>query len=311
MELSIRDWMLVIGVLMLLTVVLDGYRRASRERKNQVRLSRNAKRAKRKDSANREEFPSELPNGGARVVGVSNGPDIDPRNPPDIPSERIPIKMRTDPRVQEILNKSDRKEPTLGEDVVGEQQPASEEPLAASREAQEKSYTPKSHDKQKDLIDNLQPSLFEEHAESSSEPEEILALHVLAKNPEGFAGEDLMHILLACDCRFGEMNIFHRYEAENAKGEIQFSIVNVVEPGTFNLDDIKSFKTPGVSFFMRLPGPKEPMQAFDAMVETAQCLVKNLNGEMKDSSKSTITQQTLEHNRERIREFLKRRMVNI
>ena len=44
MELSIRDWMVVIGVLLLLAVGLDGYRRSQIERKNRVRVSKAAKR---------------------------------------------------------------------------------------------------------------------------------------------------------------------------------------------------------------------------------------------------------------------------
>lgn len=317
MDLSIRDWMLVIGVLMLLAVALDGYRRASRERKTQVRLSRNAKRIQTAGMADQDGFPSELPNGGARVVGIIEGPDIDPTNPPDIPSERIPVKIKPDPRVEAILNKPEqRHEPTLGNELPAVAE-IDEDPLFATRDGKGRSRQ-KGRDKierQKPEVEVRQPSLFEDplpdtHERAQEDPEEIIALHVLARDSEGFAGEDLMHILLACDCRFGEMNIFHRYEAENAKGEIQFSIVNLVEPGVFNLEDIKSFRTPGVSFFMRLPGPQDPMMAFNAMVETSQCLVRNLNGELKDSSRSTVTQQTLEHTRERIREFLKRRMMN-
>ena len=44
MDLSIQDWMFVIVGLLVIVVLLDGYRRAQRARRNQVRLSRNAKR---------------------------------------------------------------------------------------------------------------------------------------------------------------------------------------------------------------------------------------------------------------------------
>ena len=135
-------------------------------------------------------------------------------------------------------------------------------------------------------------------------PDEILVVNLMAKDND-FSGEDLLYILLACDCRFGEMNIFHRYEAENASGEIQFSIVNMVEPGIFDLQDINNFSTRGVSFFIRLSGPKDPIFAFDCMIETAQCLARNLNGVLNDEQHSTITEQTLEYSRERIRKYQK------
>jgi cell division protein ZipA len=137
---------------------------------------------------------------------------------------------------------------------------------------------------------------------------EVLVINVKAKQGY-FKGADLLHILLACDCRFGEMNIFHRYEDASAKGAVQFSVVNMVEPGVFDLDNIDGFSTPGVSFFMAVPGPKDAMQAFDCMVETAQCLVKNLNGELLDDSRSVMTGQTLEHCRQKIRDFERRQLA--
>lgn len=39
------------------------------------------------------------------------------------------------------------------------------------------------------------------------------------------------------------------------------------------------------------------------MLETAQCVVRNLGGELKDERRSVMTPQTIEHCRQRIREF--------
>ncbi len=112
-----------------------------------------------------------------------------------------------------------------------------------------------------------------------------------------------------CDCRFGKMDIFHRYEEKNAEGSIQFSIVNMVEPGSFNLEQISTFTTPGVSFFLLLPGPADPLNAFECMVETAGCLVRNLNGRLLDDAHSSVSEQTLEHCRQKIRDFLQQQLV--
>ena len=45
------------------------------------------------------------------------------------------------------------------------------------------------------------------------------------------------------------------------------------------------------------------LQAFEFMLETAQCVVRNLGGELKDERRSVMTPQTIEHCRQRIREF--------
>ncbi|MCK5881370.1 MAG: hypothetical protein KAG18_05790, partial [Sinobacterium sp.] len=68
MDLSILDWFIVIVGMLLLVVLLDGYRRAQRGRRNQVRLSKNAKRLSKQSTANEKKFTAELPNGGARSV---------------------------------------------------------------------------------------------------------------------------------------------------------------------------------------------------------------------------------------------------
>ncbi len=142
-----------------------------------------------------------------------------------------------------------------------------------------------------------------------SAPEEIIVLHVVAADGGLISGSALLQILLACDVRYGRMSIFHRYEEPGGEGEAQFSVVNMVAPGTFDLDDMENFSSPGVSFFMRLPGPKDAIKAFDCMVETAQCLVKNLDCELHDEAHSVVTPQTLQHLRQRIRDFERRQLT--
>ena len=51
------------------------------------------------------------------------------------------------------------------------------------------------------------------------------------------------------------------------------------------------------------------MQPYEAMLETARCLVKNLGGELRDQTHSVATKQTLEHYRQRIRDFERRQLT--
>ncbi|MEZ5501868.1 MAG: cell division protein ZipA C-terminal FtsZ-binding domain-containing protein [Halioglobus sp.] len=55
-------------------------------------------------------------------------------------------------------------------------------------------------------------------------------LNVVARSPQGFRGDDILQILLACDLRFGDMNFFHRHEFEAGRGAIQFSVANMMQP---------------------------------------------------------------------------------
>jgi cell division protein ZipA len=136
----------------------------------------------------------------------------------------------------------------------------------------------------------------------------VFMVNVVSREAEGFRGEDILQILLACDLRFGDMNFFHRHEQEAGRGPIQFSVANMVQPGVFDLDTMADIHTPGLVFFLTLPGPEDMMQAFDYMLETAQAVSRNLGGDVLDETRSVITRQTLEHCRQKIRD-LERRLL--
>jgi cell division protein ZipA len=138
--------------------------------------------------------------------------------------------------------------------------------------------------------------------------EEILVIHVFSKQASGFEHKKLFALFKACDLRLGEMSIFHRFERANAQGKIQFSVADVVKPGSFDPDQLDQ-TTPGIALFMSLPGPEKPIEAFDAMAEVAQAVARNLDGIVKDEMLSVMTTQTLEHGRQCIHEFNRRQQL--
>jgi len=58
-----------------------------------------------------------------------------------------------------------------------------------------------------------------------------------------------------------------------------------------------------LTLFMILPGPKSPSKSYKLMLDTAQYLAKELDGQLVDSSRSVLTQQTIQHFSEQIQEF--------
>jgi len=146
--------------------------------------------------------------------------------------------------------------------------------------------------------------------ETLAHSDEIIVISVLARTEDGFDGADLLNLMLACGLRFSEMGIFHRYETEADDSELQFSMVNVVKPGVFDLDNMQEIVTPGVTFLMPLPGANDTAAAFEAMLETAMVLVRNLGGELKDENHSVMTAQTIEFARQRVQEFERRHRLH-
>lgn len=145
--------------------------------------------------------------------------------------------------------------------------------------------------------------LTEPEPEAPKDYNEVLVINVVAKPDRDFHGVDLLPALLTSGLRFGDMSIFHRHFDSNPKSPVVFSVANMLNPGTFDLNQINDFATRGLCFFMTLPNAANSMQAFDLMLDAAQALRIALDGDLKDDNRSVMTAQTIEHYRQRVRDF--------
>ena len=152
-------------------------------------------------------------------------------------------------------------------------------------------------------------SVDDDHPVSMETMEEVLVINVMAPEGRPFPGDRLMEIFKEHGLCFGDMNIFHRHVREDGSGQILFSVANGVEPGTFDLKTMESSFTPALSFFMGLPGPEQPQQAFRILVGAVHHLSRDLGGILRDEQHSVLTGQTLEHYRQRISDFERRHLA--
>ena len=136
--------------------------------------------------------------------------------------------------------------------------------------------------------------------------QELIVLNVLAPTGTTYHGRSLVEAMQSQSLKYGDMNIFHRVD-QKTKTKL-FSVANALEPGTFDLSDLDDFQSSGVTFFMQLPAPNDPSIIFDLMLNTARNLVLELGGSLKDEQMSVLTGQTVEHMRQRIADFSRRRM---
>jgi cell division protein ZipA len=276
MDIGLREWLIVIGIIVIAGILFDGWRRMRGGKgKLKFKLDRNLANLQDVDDDSNELL------GPARVVNRNNEPQLNETDLPAVNARegiREPAAKRRhkEPRQGDLHFAAEEPVPTLLDPVVGEDNESEKGP---------------------------------EVARDQSPVEEVLVINVLARDPGGFRGPALLQNILESGLRFGEMDIFHRHESMAGNGEVLFSMANAVKPGTFDLDDIDHFTTPAVSFFLGLPGPRHPKQAFDVMVAAARKLASELNGELKDDQRSVLTAQTIEHYRQRIVEFERRQMT--
>jgi cell division protein ZipA len=141
---------------------------------------------------------------------------------------------------------------------------------------------------------------FEDKAHSSIQHEQkIITLRLVAGKQRFYPGGELALSLRGLGLRHGKFGIFHRYEGIDENSVI-FSVASLVEPGSFDLKNIKDQEIPGISLFLVLPGPIDGPQAFDLMVSAARALVQGLGGELLDESGSTLSIQRERYMREEI-----------
>ena len=137
---------------------------------------------------------------------------------------------------------------------------------------------------------------------SPSSKQKIVTMRLVAKKHGAFAGDDLILNLRGVGMRHGKFGIFHHYHNDDEK-QVVFSAASLVEPGSFDLENIKNQKIPGISLFLVLPGPVDGCKAFDSMMEAGRHLTKALHGELLDESGSTLSIQRERYLREEIIQY--------
>ncbi|PSF05623.1 cell division protein ZipA [Marinobacter fuscus] len=320
---SLREWLIAIGTLVIIGIVVDGLRRMRRARKESIAISSGMGADELKSSPLDEDYNPELPNGGARTVSRSTLEDrgyvTRDTSEPVVAGETDDVMPETGWGATDDYDDSglafDGDDGVIGsartvsparEDV----QPAldtreGDAPVPVAQEAEDEPPLVTSEVQQDTARrSQVQPRRNQPLAGANRpEAKEVLVINVLSRSGETFEGTRLKSLFEACGLEHGDLDIYHRHESDDTTTPVQFSVANAVEPGTFRPEDVETLSTPGISFFMSLPGPTNALQAFEFMLETAQCVVRNLGGELKDERRSVMTPQTIEHCRQRIREF--------
>ncbi len=271
MDIGLREWIIVIGIIVIAAILFDAWRRMSGNRSTlKFRLDRNL--ADLPDEDNPEIV------GPARVV-TKQEPSLN-----DAVADDTDFGLRADSTA--------RKQHSVG--TQADTLPLDEQHVPTLLNPF-------------DDLDEPQPESSADN--EGTEYDEILIIHVVARNEQGFKGPALLQSILESGLRFGAMDIFHRHESMTGNGDKLFSMANALNPGTFDLDDMDLFSTRAVCFFMGLPGPRNSRQAFDLMIAAARKLAKELDGDLKDDHRSVLTAQTIEHYRQRIADFERQRLT--
>lgn len=291
-------------VILILLILADGLRRMFRERQGQLRMRIDPRF---RDAPEEEDEPNYNPEviGAARVVRRGEAPvyvDEQDNDEPDVlpPTMMEPDEAVSEARAAEQQSLFNADEP---EEIVEEPVQAQAEPEPAPEPEPEPEPEP---------APRMEHQPAPRKPERPREPQpvlEVIVVHLIARRGEPFDGGELLRMLLESGLRYGQMNIFHRHVKVDGQDQLQFSMANAVEPGTFDLDTMEDKTFAGVTFFMKLPGPTDAIGSLDKMLSICKRLASELNGELKDEQHSVLTPQMMEHLRQRVQEFERRQRV--
>lgn len=172
---------------------------------------------------------------------------------------------------------------------------------AADDSARPKRLVPTLGDEEQDVeADTVAP---DDTAVPSRElPQKIVTLRLVARDGDTFNGDELILSLRGIGLRHGKFGIFHRLEGNDDSSTI-FSAASLVEPGSFDLANIKDQEIPGITLFLVLPGPIDGVEAFDMMMSAARTLTKSLGAELLDESGCSLSIQRERYMREEIIQY--------
>jgi len=144
------------------------------------------------------------------------------------------------------------------------------------------------------------PPAPEPSTPNMGEQQKIVTLRVCAVGDGRWSGRDLSSALESHGLAYGRYQVYHR---KHADGRSIFCVASLIEPGTFDAAHMADEEFRGVSMFAVLPGPLEPLQAIDALLNTARELARDLSGTVQDGMGMPFSPQRIAALREDVARF--------
>ena len=187
-----------------------------------------------------------------------------------------------------------RVEPTLREIIESEHQQAGTPALAVAPMA-EREPLPASA--------LAAPAASQPGVRPVDEFDKIVSVYLVARAGQSLSGSDLVVAAEKAGLVYGHMNIFHRLVDNHPELGPIFSVANLVKPGYFDLRAIRELQTPGVNFFITLPGPISALDAWDTLLPTAQRMAELLDAILLDEERNALGRQRIANIRDEMRAY--------
>ena len=230
----------------------------------------------------------------------SETPRSEPVVWPEDPETSIPVSEPVQP--QDGFAASLEEGGASPEAVVDDTHPGSD---AGKQSGEPQFGEPRPDEPRPDEPQSDEPQTAPGTADPVADTERVVSLRLVPGEGERLDAERTVQALREAGLQHGPYEIFHYCEDRNVL-ESGFSVANLVEPGSFDLSNISGTALPGITFFMVLPGSRDPVERFDKMVGIARELCQSLDARLLDELGNSWSIQGERYLREELIEYRRR-----
>lgn len=214
-----------------------------------------------------------------------------------LPEERRGDGARVEPILKDLLDAE-------GEGgAVGAGEPLDEGAIQSEMELQERRLSNDAATLAASAAAPRQPANPRQGMRRERQFDKIVTLIVAARDGYVLRGPDLVVAAEKAGLVYGHLNIFHRLVDGHPEQDPIFSVANMVKPGHFDVGRLQALETPGISFFMTLPAPVPALDAWEALLPTAQRMAELLGGVVLDEQRNALGRQRIAHIRDELRAY--------
>lgn len=136
--------------------------------------------------------------------------------------------------------------------------------------------------------------------------DEVVALSITISDDKSLSGLSISKSAEDACMVYGDMGIFHYFDSEKSYNDKPlFSMANMFEPGSFDLQKIYDFETKGVVVFMYISPSIELDDVFELFIKTTKKIAELMGGEIRLANKNLLNDAEISLLHEQVRALYK------
>ncbi len=155
-------------------------------------------------------------------------------------------------------------------------------------------YFPKDHIKPSFGIPEDQYVQTKERVSSTNKKPEVFAILVMSAGHE-FEMTAVNQALQGVGLTLSEQGIFVK---NDNMGQTIIKVANMLEPGTFPVENLEDYKTPGVAMILELPSTVKAPKAMDELIMMARKIHQRLSGRLYNMHRQLLTESEIQSMRD-------------